>query len=618
MMDATSTTPPTPAAVPDADDLARLCAQLAAHDAARGGATAPARQDLFRACCQVLLAGPAELRGEALSAAGCDQARPVLSSIEANSLPEARICRLWIQPDSAAADVFAELSVATTWEPVRVLALRALAQLGRRDLVAAAVTGVTQLSWPLVDVWMDASLAGNGTFPEAGSTSTPVQGAWSCLLQTEHALAAGHTDPRDERNLTQFAAAPAPASPLTIEAVERRRLAPRAAGALVRARLSQHRDDGGVLASAAGLLLPAWERSYLAGLVRWVVGDVGGAISELKRSLEQSPLQSPTRLALGSAMAPRDPEAALAVLTWDHPTRQALIASAAILARLGRFELAQQAIERCEAAGSEPLRFTWRPGRLQAAWQENVLRTALAERRSDWPAAAEAWSRACSAGHPPRSLAASRRLLQMRAQSDVATKEFDDVWREIGPVVLTGSDRLFRAFAAADRWPQVAEKDLRALARQRAWCERERAAGAWRLLAVAEGFGRLGLWADAALALEQAGVRLPANKQAVARLLLGNGDLCGRLREFIAAVGSGWPQAMPFPAQQVPLIARRAATEVCDDQRWDSALELAAEFERAGPAWAWELAAVIRLRCALGVAATDPKEAERQLAGITA
>src|SRR5437867_3109115 len=118
----------------DADDLARLLDHLRAHVRSRLGAgdAGVCPEELLRGVCLALVVKPAELGPRVES---------VLRDPATDDLPEARACRLWLHcaAGQATAEAGAELEAlarAPLWGPVQALAYRALAWLGRRQLLA--------------------------------------------------------------------------------------------------------------------------------------------------------------------------------------------------------------------------------------------------------------------------------------------------------------------------------------------------------------------------------------------------------------------------------------------------------------------------------------------------
>jgi hypothetical protein len=94
------------------------------------------------------------------------------------------------------------------------------------------------------------------------------------------------------------------------------------------------------------------------------------------------------RLALAALRAAGQGEAALAVLAEGEPTRGVLATRAALLARAGRYDEAEQALAGARSpARSEPARHSWPRCRERALRREQALRAALAERRGDFDVA---------------------------------------------------------------------------------------------------------------------------------------------------------------------------------------------------------------------------------------
>ena len=539
--------------------------------------------------------------------------------------------------------------------------LARLASRGQRDALASLLPPGGPLTLPQADAWLEAALPDE---LEPGWTARIVPGtddqlppaggaAWVNLLEAETQLACGGDPEAIERALVRIGA-------------QTPHIGTRAVAALARARLAQWREPGDVLTSAEAAALPEWERHYLEALFCWQAGATHAALAALEAALTANPAQTPVRLALAARLAPDAPERALEVVTIDRPTRQICVARTALLARLGRFDEAEQAL--ALAAPHEPARYTWAAGRREWRRQECALRTALAERRGEWSAAAASWRLGCGG---TKSLEGARQLFMdcrelesMRGgkgwrRSQVAHR-MDRAWHELGNLPLSGDSMFFRAPGFLDRDPARAARDFRALLRQRAWLEAERAAGGGRLVYAGDALLGLGQSEEAVRAYENAGaaperlaerlaaarmlmklaaaedppaaqavldaaerqrapaalcallrrlvsggtvpdaeletLRLPRETRAALRLVCGEGPEIARIKEFIKAAGERWPERCPADPQ---LAARRALGACCDDGKWDEALELAASLERRGRPWALELAALTRLRHAL-------------------
>ena len=101
--------------------------------------------------------------------------------------------------------------------------------------------------------------------------------------------------------------------------------------------------------------IPEWERLYLGGLTSWRHGEFEEAAARLQSALALAPLQTPVRLALASLQAVVTRLKALQTLSLANPSREVLVAMAAIMARQGRYEEAQSALRkrRCTLSPAE-------------------------------------------------------------------------------------------------------------------------------------------------------------------------------------------------------------------------------------------------------------------------
>lgn len=523
----------------DGDDLARLAAALQAHDRIRRAS--PVAEDdrwaeIVRACCFTLIVGPSELGVTVSPSPLCDQVRAVLIEVGSDDLPEAQLCRLWLaialgEMETDAANKIVALAKESLWWPSQALAYRVLAYYGCRKALADVLPKDGPLNLAQADAWLEAAHVASidrnwvdriVAAPD-GPAPSPVCERWVALLKAETALICGEHPGSVEHELAAMAASTGEQPPRTYAEAELRRIASRAAAALARARLAQRRDDGSAVTSPAGQRLPAWEREYLQALARWQRNDLYQAGAGLEEALQRNPHQTAIRLALAALGAARSPEAALKALDCNEPTREARVARAALLARMGRYGEADGALYGAEktAAGSEPGRYSWARGREQYRKQEQALRAALAERRGDWDRANKDWRAACAGGgswveeNLRRNLREARRLFVLRrALESLAGGQtgLRAQWRqmlkhgcrEIIKHAAAGQAAFFRAAAMMDLFPKRAVRDFKALLQQRDWVEEERSAGGGRLIFVGDALLRLGQAEDALQAYELA------------------------------------------------------------------------------------------------------------------
>jgi tetratricopeptide (TPR) repeat protein len=497
----------------DQAELGLLCRSLDEYDAPRKAAGAEHQADDIQLVCLTLMVGPAELGAEARPSPTRNSLNARLAAVRGDSLPELRLCRLWLTgslgewPKDSAAEI-TSLARLPLWEPIQSLAFRALAHLGRQDLLE----DLLRQAAPRSMVWEDARLEiglgstegdlAPGLFPDL---ATP----WQALLSAERKLAGASKTDAVEDALREVMKLPESCHSLKYTFLERQRIAARAAAALVRLRLSRHQDDDGTLSSPVGLQLPAWERAFLGALTRWVGRDMSHAETLLEEAARLNPAKSCIRLALASAMASRDPSAALSHLHASWPTREVLVSRAALLVRMGRYDEAEAAIQaaRVNACPSEPIRYSWPAARRRFRWQELAIRTGLAEHRGNWKQAQAAWREACALC-PKKSRNMARSLFQMCRERQLLQAEHG--WRrdeldrgiqrivyEMGAIPLRDSDAFFRGMASLNSDPGLAEKDLLSLLRRQAWMAGEAGVGGTRLLALGDTIASMGRFDEA-------------------------------------------------------------------------------------------------------------------------
>ncbi len=667
------------------DDLAPLLADLERHDLTR---PFPCADDVpRRGVCLALLAGPSELGRPGEVMTGRDEAMSLLNLAESERLPEARACRLWLQcaggeTPADAAETWEALARESLWEPVQALAFRALAHLGRRRVLAELLPSDGPLSMPQADAWLEATHSGEAApLPRA---RLAYGGAWAMLVGLESILACALAPGDIPSGLEALL------PPDDIDR-ERLRLCARVAAALTRARL----EPGGDLR-----LLPDWERCFLQGAVHARQGDDEAALAALRESIGLNGEQTAPRLALAAILAHRgEPEAALDALACREPTRPVLISRAATLARLGRYDDCAAALDGLASAGEEPARLRWGAALPHYRAQQNMLLTALAERRGDWKTAEACWRAACDARSASESLQWSRRFFMAEAElhsstasgwrRDTLQRKTLQAQQKIERAVLTGDDLFFRAMALSRGDPARAADEMRRLLRQRPWCEREKKVGGRRLLVVGDLFFRLDRLDDAIRAYELAGpslaarerlglvsilrqtrngqpidepatagpwsrlvaavnlliagqrepalarikaaeqegapaplcrclrlviepgseapvepdeidgLRLPAEADAIVRALAGAGDDGARLAALARTLGERWVSLCPLEPEAA---AARVLCAWCAAGNFAEARNFSDALVRSGATWAADLAALVRLRHALGLA----------------
>lgn len=563
------------------------------------------QQEMLRAVCATLITGPHQLGQSGRPAPLSESLRVRLQ----DTAPEARVCLLWLQcaageSDSDSPAQFASLAQENLWEPLKALAWRALAHFGRRQTLAAVLHVDGPFSPILADAWLDAShtteLDANWCVrADTGTTDAIlpalVREQWCELLAAEAWLA--HSEPTAvvEATLASLASLADENIPQTYAAAQRQHIATRATAALVRARLARRGDAENALPEPAASFLPQWEQNYLLALARWQMGAEAGAIELLEAALEANPGQTPARLALATLLSAHAPEAALAALAHDEPTREVYAARANLFARMGCYTEAQNALSHCEgqtAAGGEPARFTFARGRAQARQREQILRAALAEHEDDWPSAEKFW-RAAGAGVERKSWHDTRRLWTVQREL-VSTKpgqqwrrsQIKQTWErglhELRGVPLVGDALFFRAAALVGTEPESVRKDLQTLLRQNAWVEAEQQSGGGRLIFAGDLLWRLGQPDEARRAYKLAGEfstpqlteRLAVAKVCVAVARSADAETISLAADGAHALAplSHWPQLMAVLG-----LVRAGATEAARDRLDQAAASGAAE-----------------------------------------
>jgi len=525
-------------------EMRLLCGRLSAHVAERSrSAEGDGRNDDIEFACATLISGPAELGTEMAPSLLHEQLRARLAGIRPESLPEAKLCRLWLMastrnaPTDSAPEI-AVLAALPLWDPVQSLAFRALAHAGRQDLLEQLLSVAAPPSLVRDDAMLETGLTCKDPTSPVACGASPVSAVpelaapWQAVLAAEKALAVGAQTDQVEGALREAMRLPDPGEPIEYIALEKQRLAARAAAAMVRLRLARCQDDGGILSEPTSVHLPNWERAFLKALSRWVAGDLSGAQSLLKQAAEMNVHKSCVRLALASLLASSDPSEALSQLQSGTVTREVLVARAALLIRMQRHDEAWFNIDQARSGSehSEPLRYSWPTARKRLRWQELAIRAGLAEHRSDWKEAQAAWREACTV-YPRKSLdmarqwfAAQRERRSLGAserwRQDELTRRIQRAEHEIGQIPLKESDAFFRGLANVDCNTNLAAKDLASLLHRRTWLAAEARAGGSRLVALGDGLTRLGKPAEAIQAYQAAPPHVAdaAQRLAIARV----------------------------------------------------------------------------------------------------
>ena len=505
----------------DADDLQHLCGQLLARDRQRQGASSVddnRRKQLAEASCLTLILAPPELGTCPETSAECDELSSALSDVTHGDLPEGRLCRLWLmcaenQPPADAAEEFSELVRDSLWEPFQSLALRALAFLGRRNLLVDLIESDQAPSVGQVDTWLEVSSCLElEDRPSEILLATPqeplspqVRTQWIELLAAERELATTGGSPALESEFSRIADVCLAPALRSYADTEIRRMSVRATAALARAHLARLAGDETTLTGPAGAMLPQWEREYLSGLMRWVANDCDRARTRLEKALALNPHQTCTQLALANLFAEQNPEKAIELLDTPEPTQEVLVSLAALLVRLGRCDEAEAALSRCRgdaAVGLEAARFSWPRGRRQIHRQGDFLSVALAAVRGRWQDAEKIWRTTCS-GEVRKSLDLAQQLFMVTME--LASPSVKDNWRreelqrkrqriaqQIGDGPLVGEEAFLRGAAVIEENPDRTTRDFKTLLNRRNWVDAERSVGTNRFLFMGDVLARFG------------------------------------------------------------------------------------------------------------------------------
>jgi tetratricopeptide (TPR) repeat protein len=619
----------------DADDLRILIGALRQHDRLRRGSQSVPRPDeqfeaKVRAVCLVLVESPAELGVEGAKVGCSQETQRILSDTASLDLPEAAVCRAWLaahseQANAPIADTLATLDPASLWFPVRALAFRLLAHLGRRKCLVDLLARSGSVTVVEADAWLEGAshdgvacdALGRLVPLEAGVLPQQLVAAWQALLMAELALAdIGPVAEQDAAFVRVMALADAPL-PAGYVGGEQRRLAARAAAARARSALARGQEVRGVLGSPAGLGLPAWERDYLGALGLLLRGQRAQAETLLEAALAKNPSQDSVRTALAFSWAERRPQAALEVLEHAEAAWALLVSRALIQARLGRFDDALASLacaDSPECTGRAVRRLSWVRGRRQLWRRQAALRVALAELKGDWQSAEKA-AEVVWGGGQRKTLLESRRLYSAHRQAQSLGSS--EAWRrvrleqrlergrhELGSVPLVGDALFFRAQVACGHDPARAVKDLQTLMRQRAWVDAQRRVGGARIVAAGDLLLRLGETKAAVDAYEVAdriGVESVSDRLTIAAML--SGGLAGTLQP--PSTTDATTGASPWP----PLVA--AAQCLCNGHVDLARTALAQAVRRGAPEGLCQA-----VRTLLGCAAGETTFSANELAGV--
>ena len=546
------------------------------RESIRGG-NAKSLDHLMWCVCLVLALTPHELGSELAQPALHAKLQELLNGCDTAAFPEADACLQWLNcladgGTQDAVDSFAVLADHELWPPVASLVWRALVHFGDRGGLAKRLPGEGDMSLFQADAWLDAALSARSV----GSPVRRVTGSeddllppgsaslWRQLLGQECLLACGGDENVSEATLREVAAAASSDMPRTYEETVVQRLSARATAALVRYRLSKGRGDEGILDAFPANLLPAWEMEYLRGLVMWRLDDVPVAKGCLERALELNPHQGMVRLALAALPVGGCSDRALEILDIEDPSREVLLARAALLARSHQYDAAEEAMQSSEReqAPCEPLRATWATAVSDREFRRAALRAALAESRREWSAAEIAWREACK-DKRRGTLAMSRQLFAATTELELAPagedsrrvsrvrRERERVYHQLGRRPLVGTETFFRGVAVKDSDPTQSERDLISLSHRHSWVESEQSVGGGRLVALGNELARLGRFDSAAETYEHAascGADGLDSRLALCKLCLAIDDATGAdaIESALVVAAQGMPES-PFP-----------------------------------------------------------------------
>lgn len=529
-------------------DDAQLVESLLDHHSNRGGKSFPV--ELASACVALLSAAPYQRLDEVPQ-----ESLDLIRRIGDAEIPESRVCRICIERPNETGEL-ATLLALPLWEPVRILAHRTLADLGRRTTLARVLSPKGPFEVAEADAWMEAARPPDADPPVVVAGDSD----WSALLIAEL------TPDTHEEVLRKLALQAAPNPAGRYATAEVNRVVARANAALARLALAR---GAGPAAPTMGASIPSWENAYLRGLGEWQRGNERAAQEHLREAFHQNPHQTCTRLALSSLVAKQSPEEAFELTEHEEPTRDLLTHRAALLARWKRYEEADQAL--AQPANWEAVRYSWARGRVELEQRQRLLLTALAERRGQWTEAEKNWQFACPSG-AGRTLMETRELFIARGQlsaptssgkwvREIVQRKVDRLTSRVGEGPLTGDASFFRSAALLNSEPGRALKDLQALRHRRAWQDAERSVGGGRLVFVGDALLRLGKPDDAcALYRSMPAFRERAEVASVYAALLRR-ESPEKLISAAAEAQSSWPKLLVALALQIAGMAP-AATDL--------------------------------------------------------
>jgi hypothetical protein len=410
---------------------------------------------------------------------------------------------------------------------------------GDREAVSARVgAGSVQPTLAEVDGWLEAALTGGMPVGWRTAVAEAAPGPhmaddvdrWRRLLLAEGALAEGDAAAGLDVIFKSLASKPGAAS-----SDAGRRIASRAAAALVRLRVAQGSGLWDVLDWAAFAALPAWERLYLRGWVEWRDGNLGAAEQALRGSLAEDAGRGYVRLALATLRSRQSPDEALTLIEPAQPTFDVLVSRAALLLRLRREDEAQFILAQTRPPARlarEPLRYDSARAHVERDRQCVLLLAGLAERQGRWLEARSLLRSPVLAGGRAGAIDAR---LAFSAGQELRRSSGNRPWvrEEAGQLVrrhlsvaasapLGGDDLFHRGWARLAVDPASGLADLRSLRQQAGWVASQQRLGGRRLVAIGDALLGLGNVTEAVRAYETAGPACPeaAERLEFARLAL--------------------------------------------------------------------------------------------------
>lgn len=430
---------------------------------------------------------------QATDVAWPDETRAALAAAPLGVLPEADLLGACGRASAQTAEEIASRANGSVWEPVLAIGWRTLTDLGRRDLIATALSEHDPASIVLADASLDAF----GSIPwrrerpgNVGPWSVNVAADWSALLAIEQKANDGPLDTSDQATLQRLAEKAAPLPPWQLDDAARVHISARAASALRRCHI--HGDN---LPPCNPVLLPVWETAWLAAAEARQSGNLRAAVENLDRALATSPAQTVVRGTLAALVAESDIERALSLVNEKPESRELVVLRAQLLARAGHTAEAAESLAKHAGVGCEAARTSTPRGRARSEWRAQLLAGALAERRGDWASARTA-SQSALADEKYRALRIARLAALDQAewsamsakggwQGDVMKHRLERAVRELGERPLQDNHALFFR-ATALRSSAQARRDWQTLGRRRAWVDAEHRVGGGRIEATAQ------------------------------------------------------------------------------------------------------------------------------------